>query len=504
MSNVKFKEIQDALTAKEPEQAIDYLGKLDTESQNTPRALLAFFRAKLQLRSFDEARTFLDRAEAAGAHAKTVLVWRATLEKAAGNFSDALPLYEQLASSDDVKLNHLLQLAQIYYKLKRLGDAKKTASRVALANEPLPAVFNLLFSIAWHENDEAGALKSIDDAIKAGVAFPGFPQLHQLLTFQSTHQANETVRKVANAWSEDTEIDDTSFRLKLIKKLDKQQPQQLFDRALQFALSGQLGQAKEIIKTSNLPPNGITLGIKNSELEKFFELLPKPEARQRPIVKDDGSELLVSDKTASGITVVVFTGLADKVMVNIPVLDAYFAKLGYAAIYLRDFERKLYLNGISSLAPDRSGTLSVIEDKLARLNTKRVICYGSSGGSFGALRYGIELQAEKIICFSGITNIQLPFLPMSIPHNTRGFLKRMNKLFSDVELDTLPWIQSARVKPPIDLWYCEHSEIDCLHAEHLKPLPQVQLHKVLNNDTHNSVVPVIMSGEIENALRLEK
>ena len=137
--------------------------------------------------------------------------------------------------------------------------------------------------------------------------------------------------------------------------------------------------------------------------EKISKLAGSFFKIQRDLVLDDGAELLVAPKLGAETVMLVFTGLANRAGISVRLLDAYLATLNISVIYLRDNTRLLFNDGIESVADSYEGTLEIIKQRIKELGAKKIICFGNSGGGFAAIRYGIDLNAEKIIGINGVT-----------------------------------------------------------------------------------------------------
>src|SRR5262249_23471066 len=148
--------------------------------------------------------------------------------------------------------------------------------------------------------------------------------------------------------------------------------------------------------------------------------------------------------------------------------------LGVHVTYLRDRKRGNYDNGIHALAPNLAGTVQALRKLIADLGVQRVVCYGNSLGSYGALRYALELHADAVLTFAGATNLTLNF---ARPLGQRGIAPGV---------DLRPLYQDASDPPRAHLVYAEHQLIDRTQAEHFRGLPTVTLEMALGATNHFS------------------
>lgn len=192
----------------------------------------------------------------------------------------------------------------------------------------------------------------------------------------------------------------------------------------------------------------------------------------------------MAEGQASEAIALVFTGLADQAMFPLPIFDRYLATLNLTAVYLRDHNRLLYNNGISSLASDFAGTVKSLHSLVSDLGTRRLITIGTSAGGYAAIRYGLALDAECIVGFSAPTNLTADFL--ADDGRGRAVARRLQTLPADA-LDALPLIQARERPTPIHLVYGEDMREDRRHALHLEGASGVNLHPLPGVDIHGSL-----------------
>jgi hypothetical protein len=260
----------------------------------------------------------------------------------------------------------------------------------------------------------------------------------------------------------------------------EQDPVDKVRRARMHAEQGNMEAALALLSSiaaSDLPEHG-------QFLMDMIEDMPPEASLTRPELPDNttGSEIVIAETPNAIGTVIVFTGLADQALVPTRFLDRYFSALGLSAIYLRDQQRYLYLNGISELGKDLTETITQLKEILGQLNTKRLFTFGSSAGGYGAISYGLMLEAEAILCFSTVTHIH--------PLESRAKLlqKKILKIRSLEEFSLLNVLQNPKFgKPPIFLYYGEQMDEDRIQAEILGELENVSLHPVAGLKSHLSI-----------------
>ena len=172
---------------------------------------------------------------------------------------------------------------------------------------------------------------------------------------------------------------------------------------------------------------------------------------------------------------------------GIPVGDAHhlFARLNASLIYLRDFQHCYYVRGVSSLGTSYDETLLQLRHIVDSLGAKRILCCGCSAGVFGALSYGLDLQAEAVLCLAGATNLSPAFNALS-PLGQKASMLQAE--LPDRELDLARRYAAASRQPRVRIVYGDSCWDDRLHAEFMGRLAGVTLQSLGNVDKHNIVV----------------
>jgi tetratricopeptide (TPR) repeat protein len=216
------------------------------------------------------------------------------------------------------------------------------------------------------------------------------------------------------------------------------------------------------------------------EISRLSERAPGSSELLRATVIDEKlSDVIVAPAADTQTVVLVFTGASDQVSMPLAIFDRYLAALGVTAIYLKDFDRLLYLDGIRSLGSNYDATIAAFRQIKSRLAARRLCTVGSSDGGFAAIRYGVALGADRILSFDGPTHWAPQF-------DAFAFLtKRLAKKFSEREIDLKEFIESQRSSSKITLFYGQGSHRDKMHAQYLSSSAGVHLHPVMGVNDHN-------------------
>jgi hypothetical protein len=212
------------------------------------------------------------------------------------------------------------------------------------------------------------------------------------------------------------------------------------------------------------------------ELRAIAEKDPGPAERLRPILVPEAQrDVLIAEVTGAETAVLVFTANNDGVSMPLPVFDRYLATLDLTAIYLKDFQRLRYLQGIPSLSENYQGTMAALRDILSHLGVKRLCTIGNCVGGFAAIRYGVELCADRILTFGTPTYLSPD--PLAPLEPARHFMR--NRLAANVPsemLDLRPFLEARQHNAQIELFYEEEDPVSRIHTFHLSDLPGVRFH----------------------------
>jgi len=211
------------------------------------------------------------------------------------------------------------------------------------------------------------------------------------------------------------------------------------------------------------------------ELRALAERTPPAVLRLRSLV-DLQPDIDVIQATCPGAktAALIFTGFNDALSIPLAIFDPFLATVPVSAVYLKDFKRLRYLQGVTSFADDYAGTLAALRDLISRLKVSRLVTMGNCIGGFAAIRYGVELGADRIIAFDA---------PTRIGHDTesgiqQGFNFLRKRLAASVPAemtDLRPFLEERRNHIPIELYYQAEIPERREDSERLSDLPGIQL-----------------------------
>lgn len=233
---------------------------------------------------------------------------------------------------------------------------------------------------------------------------------------------------------------------------------------------------------------------------RLEEALPLAPAYQRRLVADaialsrEGRDAMApvrnpgtvtrSGEGRTGGTVFVFSGLREQVWIPAHVLDVYFAALDLRAVFLRDFERLLFLGEVPGLG---NGVAEIAASLRAMAPTGPVYTMGISGGGLAALAYAGALGAERSLAFSPPSTLDPRRLDAMDDHRARAWVRRFVSRVDPTPFDGPALL--ARMPPEFRLTaYAPADGVeDRRHVERLQDDPRVRVHLVEGTGSHDSI-----------------
>ena len=211
---------------------------------------------------------------------------------------------------------------------------------------------------------------------------------------------------------------------------------------------------------------------------------------------DRTSDLQVVHRPGARTLVVCFCGRGHKLNIPLWIFQRWMDKLDVSVAYLRDFEDVYFLGGVRSCG-SFDATVRRLRQVQHEVGADHIVCLGYSCGGYGAIRYGLELGADRIFSFGGSVNMEPGF---DIHLNRAEGSERMAEGYPDVQLDLRELYLSAAPGPVTELFYGTKCWDDRIHAEHLEGLPGVVLQPMAGYDGHSVIHELIRRGEFDDVI----
>jgi hypothetical protein len=262
---------------------------------------------------------------------------------------------------------------------------------------------------------------------------------------------------------------------------------------LQRAIECDRDGARADIRAGKLP----TVAGGRRLADAIVSRVPARADLPRPLLVDRGENLIVTAPGERG-TFVVFTGLGERVWLDLPVFDAWLADAGYGGIYLRDPSRRLYTEG----TPDHDGAEAFAAFlRGCRDATRGEFAFlGASSGGFGAMYWACALGVRRTLAFSSATSTTRARLE-AIGDDRVLMLQRL-LMPAGGGPDLRERMLATGFDGRVDVHYGADAKFDRLHAEYLD-LPNVRRHPLPGWSHHPTLPPLAAAGRLPAILRGE-
>jgi len=224
------------------------------------------------------------------------------------------------------------------------------------------------------------------------------------------------------------------------------------------------------------------IALVQNKFNKLHEVLCYSEVLKPKELDDVAAQfspIEILDKKAD-TTVLVFGGMATRPSMPPKEFFATFSTYNANIVFVKDFKQCWYQKGLLGITQDVESTSQYLRSIIPKSSTK-LICIGTSAGGYGAIRFGIDLSADKIIVFSPQTKIN------------KLIFKRFKSLDSNFDdlgklehLDLYNYLSHVSKKKPdnlnIDIHYGSQNVIDSSNAKHIEDFANLYPH---SSKSHN-------------------
>ncbi len=207
-----------------------------------------------------------------------------------------------------------------------------------------------------------------------------------------------------------------------------------------------------------------------------------PDQDETEFEDDPEAEIQIVRREGARTVLLVFTGGAKRFSGPLVLMHQWFRRLDASIVYLRDLDGMFYAGGIGSLGAGYDYTIECLAEVVRLLGGERVLCAGSSAGTFGALRYGLDLSALRVLGLSG---------PSRLDESAQRVMERQRRrrpLAAPIDpncLDMALLYGRARRRPSVRMTFGERNEGDRQEAENMAHLAEVELDPVPGVEEHD-------------------
>lgn len=195
--------------------------------------------------------------------------------------------------------------------------------------------------------------------------------------------------------------------------------------------------------------------------------------------------------------VFVFAGLAQEAGLPLDLLHPFFARLPVGVVYLRDFERLLFLKGVKSLGGDYSTTLDRLKGLLPP-QVEEIYCFGNSAGGYAALRYALDLGAKAALLVAAPTSLDAAACQQD--GRAKAIARKIHRSVPEMARDLSSELKASAAPLKVDVWYGDKMPQDSEHASRLAGIDSVTLHPI-DHAGHDVLWRLAETGALDGAIR---
>lgn len=482
---------------------IETLKSKALQSETSALAAAQAALACLNAGRMDEADKFFETAKIRGLSNDDCDHYRAERAWNGSDWKNFIALGAKLAENGrPIDHRQLLKLARAHYHLGNRQQADQIISQIEQSDMFDGNHVVALLSYFVDVNDGHSALVLLEQALDRGINLSP-PAINRTILrtgafLEQTPELTNALKRVKMAGgSSHTELRDAAASDPAELPLDDQRrlSRQLIDQAQSLAIDEDYAAAIGHI--------GAQLTRNWSEefqrdLEEFIaviEQLSQLPPAKRDLLTDFSGDCVVSKPGPDGKVAIVFTGLHDKVgkLAN-ELFDRFLAASGIGAIYLHDHRRMGFCTGVASLGPNATGTVAGLKSVITELGATQLTVIGISMGGYASLRFGLLLDADQILCFSGGT-VALPADMKRVGDpRVKIMARRIERSDAEFVEPVRDVLEASQSNSNIQLYFAENMDVDKLQAEDLKDFPNVTLHPISNSTQHGILTTVIGAG----------
>jgi len=223
----------------------------------------------------------------------------------------------------------------------------------------------------------------------------------------------------------------------------------------------------------------------------------------RQALEDPNAPLSLDMDRDSGTLLVAFGGMQGQL--GMPPFEFFKASgdIPVKRLFVRDLRQAWYHRGLPGHGDRLEEVAAWMGELVAANGVERLVMAGNSAGGYAALLFGALLEADVVLGFAPQTAIDLAVLAAMGDHRWDEQLRALvedgviEQRFADLSL-ALPRARSGDTR--FELYFDETFDTDRQHAERLRSVPGVELHR-LRGGAHGIARDMRESGELDRVLQ---
>lgn len=208
-------------------------------------------------------------------------------------------------------------------------------------------------------------------------------------------------------------------------------------------------------------------------------------------ISDHSKDITIAGPERPNGIVLVFRGLGDRGHLPSHVLDVFFAELGLTAIFLNDFKRLMYLDGVKSLGETLPETIDALREIIKGLGPEKpLFTFGSSAGGMAAILYAAKLNGKSSLVFSPPATVNPNDLALFGEQRSPIAVRRLIEELDHTKLDLREILDHAPEDYNATVYVGAGSDADRPHAKLLATMGHTTVNFVEGINQHGVFVPL--------------
>jgi hypothetical protein len=208
----------------------------------------------------------------------------------------------------------------------------------------------------------------------------------------------------------------------------------------------------------------------------------------------DTSGLLVDRCRGAEVAIVAFGGMAQAL--GMPPFEFFGQLRSIPAhrVFVRDHEQCWYHRGVAGISHDLASTTLALEETLASLAPRRVVCVGTSAGGYAALLFGYRLGVDEVLAFGPQVAISKEFRAAIGDERWTQEIAHLPDRAESHEARDLARVLIEPTGTTHRLYVGKRELLDVAHGRHLAGAPGVVLREL--DASHNTAGHLRRTGAL--------
>ena len=322
-------------------------------------------------------------------------------------------------------INSILEKAKEYHKYNWLEEAEKYYRAILVEIPDHPEANHNLGDIAMRVNKPEVALVFFEKALRIN------PDCKQFQNSLENVKKKLKARSIINQNIEDSDI---------------------------FELIG-----NDFVFERKIKSLENKLFLLNDKINTIHEALVSLDVFKMKNIDDISSRMLPIEtiNKNSKKTLIAFGGMAGGLSMPPKEFFKSLVHKNINIIFVKDFKQCWYQKGLLGKTSDIESSIEYLKNIIPK-TTEKLVTLGASAGGYAAIRFGIALNADRIMAFSPQTLIDEEMVRVF----SKSCLRDMK--FDNIDLDLKKILAKYNPKIKIEVYYSVDNNRDKINVDHIK------------------------------------